>query len=465
MPKFQSPDRLPHLLIVSNDVVETKMAGPGMRYLEMAHALSEGLDVTLAVPSDSAIEATAFRLVRYWEERPGGLRVLVENSDVALVSGYMVEKFSFLQHTRTRLVIDLYDPFILENLHYYTDEPPQEQEDLNRQAVDVTNRLVQIGDFFICGSERQRDFWMGVLVANRRINPRTFAQDPSLRSLIDVVGIGFPSREPSRRPMLRDIHPAFPAESRIVLWGGGIWDWLDPATLVRAWPGVLARHPEARLVFLGTRHPNPLVPRHKKAELTQALAKEIGEEGRTIFFYEWLPYEEREGLLCEADVGVVLHPQHVETRYSIRTRVLDYLWARLPVLVSDGDVTSDWVREYGVGQVVPPCDADAVTEALCKMLERPKRAWAPAFEPLRDAFLWTRVVEPLQRFCLHGSYASDRETRGLPARGQALPGLRRRLARARYIWRTEGLGALLHRTWRYIRWRLATLSLFEGLLR
>ena len=461
MTKTQRPEPRPHLLIVSNDVVDTLMAGPGMRYLEMARALSDHLDVTLAVPAETTIEVSGVHLVQYSEQRPGSLHVLVENSAVALISGYMVEKFPFLQHTRTRLVVDFYDPFVLENLHYYTSDPLSAQERFNRQAVGITNRLAQIGDFFICGSERQRDFWMGVLTANGRVNPRTFNLDPSLRSVIDVVGIGFPDRDPSPRPMLRGINPSFPAESRIVLWGGGIWDWLDPLTLVRAWPQVIAQHSEARLVFLGTRHPNPLVPRHKVAQRTEELAAEIGEKDRTIFFYEWLPYHEREGLLCEADVGVVLHPEHVETRYSIRTRVLDYLWARLPVLVSDGDVTSEWVRQYGLGQVVPPCDAAAVARSLCAMLERPKQAWAPAFDPLPDVFSWPRVVEPLRRYCLQGGYTRDREAReallASETWGQAW---RRRLARARYIRRTEGFRVLLHRAWRYIRWRLASLPFF-----
>ncbi|HEX7593847.1 MAG TPA: glycosyltransferase, partial [Anaerolineae bacterium] len=299
-------------------------------------------------------------------------------------------------------------------------------------------------------------FWTGVLAANGRINPRTFQQDPAERALIDVIGIGFPPRAPQHEPMLRGVHPLFPNDARIVLWGGGIWDWLDPLTLIRAWRQVIARHPEARLVFLGTRHPNPLVPPHKLAEQAVAFASEIGEKDRTIFFYEWLPYAEREALLCEADVGITLHPLHIETRYSIRTRVLDYLWARLPVLVSDGDVTSEWVRQYGVGQVVPPLDVEAVVRALIEMLDKPKDTWQPAFTPLPEIFNWSRVVEPLRRYCLYGTYAPDRQTRtSISTETATAQNWRTRLARASYIWRTQGLRLLLHRVWRFVQWRLA----------
>jgi GT2 family glycosyltransferase len=48
MPEFLPPGLRPHVLIVSNDVVDTKMAGPGMRYVEMARTLSDDADVTLA---------------------------------------------------------------------------------------------------------------------------------------------------------------------------------------------------------------------------------------------------------------------------------------------------------------------------------------------------------------------------------------------------------------------------------
>ena len=39
-----------HLLVISHDVVDTRMAGPGIRYWEMARALARRLDVTLAHP-------------------------------------------------------------------------------------------------------------------------------------------------------------------------------------------------------------------------------------------------------------------------------------------------------------------------------------------------------------------------------------------------------------------------------
>jgi len=284
------------------------------------------------------------------------------------------------------------------------------------------------------------------LVANQRVNPYTFEQDADLRQLIDVVGIGFPNQEPLQRPFLRGTRPEFPKDCRIILWGGGVWDWLDPLTLIKAWPKVIAAHPEARLVFLGTRHPNPEVPQHRIVPQLEFIAEKIGEKDKTIFFIEWLSYVDRETLLSEADIGVTLHNIHVETHFSIRTRVLDYIWARLPILVSEGDVTSQWVKEYSLGHVVRNQDPDAVALAIIDLLSVPKSSWFHQFDKIRDQFRWSHVVDPLRRYCLNGSFAADYSLKGRRTdRREVLPILRSRLARARYIWRTQGGKAVLTR--------------------
>jgi GT2 family glycosyltransferase/glycosyltransferase involved in cell wall biosynthesis len=441
----------PRLLIISNDIIDESLAGPGMRNLELSRALAGQVQVSLATPGQSRLTVEGVRLVSYSPQRPSELRALAEASDVVLFSSFILDQFPFLETIPGRRVIDLYDPTLLENLHYYAAEPADAQQAIHRQTLAMTSRLARIGDFFLSGNERQRDFWLGFLAANGRVNPLTFQTDDSLRALIDVVGIGFPDR-PLRRssPGLRGVHPAIPSDAQIVLWGGGIWNWLDPLTLIRAWPQVIQSHPNARLVFLGTRHPNPDVPVHEMAGQAQTLAAELGEKDRSIVFIEWVPYAEREALLAESAVGVALHPVHIETRYSIRTRVLDYIWARLPVLVTDGDVTSEWVRQYGIGRVIPPFEPGAAARALIDLLDRPKTDFAPAFEPLLEQYRWERVAAPLLRFCLTGRPAPDRDLARASA-GASGQTISSGLARAGYIWRKEGAAALLRRSWRRLQ--------------
>jgi len=457
MVEFSDSYRRPKLLIVSHDIIDEKLAGPGMRYLELGRALSSDIDVTIAAPGKSRINLSQVEIHEYSENQPGGLQNLVNSCDIVLVSSYLIDRFPFLRNSRSKIVVDLYDPFVLENLHYYLDEPLTSQESLNQQSVAITNQLARIGDFFICGNERQRDYWLGVLTSNGRVNPRNYKADAQLRSLIDVVGIGYPGRPPEPSNLLRGVHPLIPTDAQIVLWGGGIWNWLDPITLIKAWPEVIKQFPEARLVFLGTRHPNPDIPIHKMAEDAQSLAKNIGEKDKSIIFIEWLSYQEREALLCEADIGVTLHPVHIETRYSIRTRMLDYIWARLPVLTTDGDIASEWIREYELGHVVPPDDTRSVEQALISLLGQSKDSWSRQFEVFGDDFKWEHVAAPLRRYCMEGSYAPDRLDREISVVGGNEPGggWQLKWARARFVYRSEGWQGLTHRTWRYLQRHIA----------
>ena len=55
----------------------------------------------------------------------------------------------------------------------------------------------------------------------------------------------------------------------------------------------------------------------------------------TVFFNDgWVPYAERGAWLAEADIGVSAHFDDIETRFAFRTRLLDYLWAGLPIVTT-----------------------------------------------------------------------------------------------------------------------------------
>lgn len=457
MPEFDSKHRKSSLLIISNDVIDTRMAGPGMRYLEMSKALSQSLKITLAIPNKTDMKIEGVRVISYSENEPSNLKILIENHDYSLITGYMVNQLPFLVGVKKTIIIDLYDPFFFENLYYYTDLPIEQQLLLNSQSVDVANKLAKLGSFFICGTERQRDLWLGLLVANQRVNPYNFLEDDTLKNLIDVVGIGMPDVPPLSGCFLRNNYPGFDEKSKIVLWGGGIWNWLDPLTLIEAWPFVISKFPEAKLVFLGTKHPNPLVPKHKIVDNAIELAREIGELDKSIVFIEWVDYDKRQFLLSEADVGVTLHSSSLETRYSIRTRILDYFWAGLPVLITSGDITSEWVQKYNVGAVVNSQNVEEVANKLIDLLSTPKENYRSAFEKIRQDFEWSKQVEPLKRYCNEHKRAPDFEwiyARHVNPKILMVPEPKTKLKEALLIYATEGWKPMWSKIIFHLKWLL-----------
>ena len=53
-------------------------------------------------------------------------------------------------------------------------------------------------------------------------------------------------------PGARGRFPQLGTDAEVVIWNGGLWNWLDPETAVRAVARLAERRPRARLVFMGT---------------------------------------------------------------------------------------------------------------------------------------------------------------------------------------------------------------------
>jgi hypothetical protein len=123
-----------------------------------------------------------------------------------------------------------------------------------------------------------------------------------------------------------------------------------------------------------------------------------------------VPYAERQNWLLDADCGVTTHFQHVETEFAFRTRVLDYLWASLPIVTTDGDSFADLVRRERLGVVVPPSDPAALAAALDRVLYDTEFAdgCRERIAEVRERFTWERVLAPLTDYVRSPWPAADR---------------------------------------------------------
>ncbi len=391
------------LLLVSNDEVGPQMAGPGIRYYQFARQLSDRFDVTLVVPTAPREPLGDFEVLQAADWRGRRFRTLANRFDVVVAQTLRSWTMKALARADVRVIYDLYDPFLIGNLGYHA------EEDVSRRYRYVAFRapalLQQIalatGSAFICASERQRDFWLGMLGALGRIDPEVADADPNLRDLIDVVPFGLePDPAVATDPAIKGVVPGIEAGDRVLLWGGGIWNWFDPLTPIRAVHALSQRRDGVKLFFLGVKHPNPGV--HQLAMTQQAveLAKELGVYDTHVFFnFGWVPYAERANYLLDADLGISSHLDTVETRFSFRTRLLDYFWAGLPTVATQGDVLSDLVREEDLGRTARFGSVEDWVGAVEELLDDPdEHAHVRRnVESIRERFAWPRVVEPLAR--------------------------------------------------------------------
>jgi glycosyltransferase involved in cell wall biosynthesis len=439
---------MPRVLVVAHEPVGPRMAGPAVRSRELARALAADCEVTLAAPPGSDPGDPRVRLVEAGFEDYATLARAIAGSDVVVAQALPTRLLGQVARLGARLVADLYAPTPIEALDFVADQPPARARTTTALALRRTVALAAAADLIVCASERQRDMWLGGLALRGLVDLGDYRRDPRPDRFVAVVPFGCPERPPrADGPAIKGVWPGIEPRDRVLLWGGGVWNWLDPMTAIVAVERLRDLDPPVHLVFLGLARP----ALDRDGEMgaparALALARERGLDGSRVHFNRgWTAYDERERYLLDADVGVSAHPDSLESRFAFRTRMLDYLWAGLPVVCTRGDTLSDLVERERLGAAVAPGDAAAFAAACRSVLADPAPARA-AIARVRPDLSWERAARPLVEYCtsLPPPLAARR-------RAVAASTLAQYPAMARETAARDGAGALAGRLLRNLR--------------
>ena len=384
--------RLKRVAVLAPEPIRPRMAGMGIRALELARALSREFEVRLLVPNEAAQAREVAGALEVAAVQEGALADAARGADAAVVSGHAANWW-FHQVPDVPVAADLYDPFPVENLHY--------ARALGEETAAHDHRSLALAlaraDFFLCASAEQRLFYAGALFDAGRIGPRNFPGDPALTRLLAVVPFGTPSeaargdRAAGRRAI------GAPGEGPLVLFGG-VYDWYDPELLLQAWPGILRGHPQARLLFFES--PNRETTPQRVFEHARSRAREIDPDGRSILFSPWLPYAARADLYAAADLLVSVCSEGLETELAYRTRLLDAAWGGVPSVSVGGGTLA---RELAQSGAAFECARDAAQLARTVsgvLSDAPRRdAAAEAARAFAAARSWQAVTAPLTEWC------------------------------------------------------------------
>lgn len=387
------------ILVCSNDRLGQKRAGPATRALEITSFLASHTQHSISLIGPGEDVDLPAGVDRFTPQHLLGMLRLYLRQDVIIAPSFKLSHLLLLYFLPKTVVLDGYDPVPLEILEQHREAPIRKKKFLQYFHTQVLNLALGRADVVLCASERQRHWYIGLLSALGRIDPVQYPDDPKLDRLIQLVPFGLPEQAPEhKKQVLKGVVPGILEDDFVLLWGGGIWNWFDPFTLIQAVQVLHQRLPKIKLYFLGIQHPNPLVPEMKKCTQAIDLAKSLGLYGTTIFFNEgWTPFEQRQNYLLESDLGLSIHEDHLESEFSFRTRLLDYIWAQLPLVVTDGDVWSEIVREKNIGFVVGPKDVEQLAEIIshaysnrAELQEIKQRLLS-----VRQEFTWSRTLQPL----------------------------------------------------------------------
>ncbi len=383
------------ILLYCCDKIGKTMAGPAIRYWELAKALSSSHETTLYTLNDPDISADNFKLISKKQSPLSEALVGVDVMITQVISGKIALE---AKRHGVKLILDAYAPEPLEHLEIFRFDSPKKRSYQAQKSVHNLSFALKMANGVICANSNQKDLWTGLLMALHRITPELYDLDSSLKSFIDVVPFGLSSQAPklgagSLRKMF-DLS----SDDFVLVWGGGIWNWFDPLTLIEAVKEASKTHPHVRLVFMGTQHPNEKVPQMKMASDAIKLSETLGVLNKHVFFNtEWIPYEERGSYLLDADIGVSTHFDHLETRFAFRTRLLDYLWSGLPILATDGDCFSELIKKQELGLTVPFKNVTALAQAICILADDApfKNKARKNIAHVRSQFYWENVAMPL----------------------------------------------------------------------
>jgi len=415
-PSGNAPKR--RVLLISHDIIGKAMAGPGIRNYNLARVLGRETDLILAAVHQDGVDIHVDpstlhlqKIITYRHGHWSDLHEAVQWAEVIICSSDGPHEFRELCNVDAAIVIDGYDPLLPEYLAIHSHLPMAEQLHYGRERIKHLHYQYIAGDFFICASERQRNWWLGQLQVAGRINPQTFGADTTLRSLVDVVPFGLPETPPQhKKQMIKNVWPGISADDKLLLWGGGLWAWLDSISAIRAVAKIKETRTDVKLIFPGTKHPNPALDgMQTQNQLAFDTAKELGVLDTHVFFGDWVAREDWPSLLLECDVALSLHYDSVETELAFRSRVIDYIWAGLPMVATTGDATSELIEQHDLGIVVGYEDVDAVAAAIVQLLDEPAAFRQPQLEAACEELTWERAAQPLLSFCQNPHHAPDRE--------------------------------------------------------
>lgn len=159
-----------------------------------------------------------------------------------------------------------------------------------------------------------------------------------------------------------------------VIWIGALERVKNPELLATAWPGVVARNPQAQLVVLGTGRLEPVV-----TQLRSAFPENV----------EWIPRLRPSDVARRLDEATLLALPSLSE--GLPRVVIEAFSRARPVVASAVGGVPDIVVSDRNGILVPPADADAFAEALVRVLNDRELASRLGAAALADArrFQWT----------------------------------------------------------------------------
>lgn len=397
---MNSKKRIKSCLLVSYGPVPTpqyqKIEGGGMRVWGLAKGLqANGVSVTIAVNNAFPQKLKQVDGVKLVNWSPDDAFVQLLNShDSILVSYSMGSDAVFIVDNlkdEITLILDAYVPIFIEvsarGAHNMKSELKNYQADLTRW-----NHVLKRGDYFICASESQKTFYIGVLGSLGVLNPRSYNDN---RILIVPFGIHDTPMKAVRNPYL-DL--GITKQNKIILWFGGLYPWFKVEDYLEAIKHLTKKDKMIKFVFVGGKNPfNDNPDFLKKYNDAIEFTKKHSLYNKSVFFVDWVDFDSRGNWYKHADFVISLNNSGDENAFAWRTRVMDYVWGEVVTITNGGDPLGDMLINHEAAIKLNTLSATDIQKTIsrCYTDKNILKNTLKNLKNLKPTFFWNEITKEL----------------------------------------------------------------------
>ncbi|MBX3064397.1 MAG: glycosyltransferase family 4 protein [Anaerolineae bacterium] len=261
-------------------------------------------------------------------------------------------------------------------------------------------RVLRRGDVFSAVSQPQQCSTVGALGTTGRLNQCSVGY--TFVHCIPAASDSSPF--PVAAKVIRG--QIVPPDAFVILHSGGFNTWTDVDCLFEAVSRLMEKQPQVYLIATGgtiTGHDDHTYRRFER--LIE------GSPFRDRFVLQgWIITTDLPAYYSASDVAVCADRRGYEPQLGSRTRVLDWLRAELPCILSTQPELAQDLAQKGGAMIYSPEDADALLDHLCWCVEHPvelRQIGKRGQEVLSDCYSYHATAQPLLTWLQKPSHAPD----------------------------------------------------------
>ena len=301
-----------------------------------------------------------------------------------------------------QLILDGYVPIHIEMSARNSDNLDREYDAFNFENK-IWTKALRRGDILLCANEAQKKFYTGVMAQVGRINPITYGDE----DLIQIVPYGIYREKAVAKndPVSKLVKNK---KAFKLLWFGGIYPWFDLTNLLEAVKNANKTTP-IELIMVGVKNPFNQHPDFiKRYEEVMDYIKNNNMD-EIVHITDWVKFEDRAEWYLGSDAVVLINNIGMENTLAWRTRLVDYVWADLPIVTNGGDPMSDILEANKAVYILPDLDAKTIEKEIIKISKDKEtlKQVSTNLSKVRRLFYWDKVTENLSKLIPKGYKPAD----------------------------------------------------------